>query len=419
MSMKFSMVAAVMCGAAMAIAPSANAGMMQGLTAPVITGAIQKNQFKLPIGMSAERTRRQLERDGYDEIDVTYVGILDAKADACRKGTRYRVKLRIDGTYEYRKEIGRCRRQIDEKQLRAMLRDKGYRRIDVNEAAPGSRAAFTATACQKGDRFELDVNEYGDIERNRNIGRCERELLSPREVRAALRKDGFDRIKFIDRTPPRYVIEACRKNRRIRLDINRRGRIRDRERIGRCSPRIDPKDLEQIVARNGYDRIDVVDRKGPRYRVEGCKGNERMRMVISPWGDRIAERKIGDCAPPITLAELEERLEEHPEKRFRNVRVREEKNAQFPYIARACVDGKRYDLYFTKWGQYGERKTVPGNCRSPRLTKIMEDMRDKGMRRLRTFVEGCQQGRLVRLQVDEYGEQLSRDVLGRCRRDRR
>jgi hypothetical protein len=153
--------------------------------------------------------------------------------------------------------------------------------------------------------------------------------------------------------------------------------------------------------------------------VEACKGNDRMRMVVNPLGNRVAERKIGDCAPPITLAELEERLEEHPEKRFRNVRVREEKNARFPYVASACVDDKRYDLYFTKWGQFGERKSVPGSCSSPRLMKIMEDLREKGLRRLRAFVEACERGQLLRIEIDEYGDELRRDEIGRCRRNRR
>ena len=51
---------------------------------------------------------------------------------------------------------------------------------------------------------------------------------------------------------------------------------------------------EVLLERDGYDRVDVVDRNGPRYRAEACKGLSRMRMVISPWGDRLAERRIGD-----------------------------------------------------------------------------------------------------------------------------
>ena len=164
---------------------------MHGLGAPAVPDNHVRVQYRLPFGMSAERMRRQLQRDGYDEIEFTYVGIVDAKADACRDGKRYRVKLRIDGNYEYRKEIGRCRRQVNEAQLEALLRDRGYSRIDINEEPPGSRAAFVATACRDRRRFELEIDEFGDITRDRNIGQCERELLSPRQVRNALRKDGF------------------------------------------------------------------------------------------------------------------------------------------------------------------------------------------------------------------------------------
>ncbi len=410
--------AALFAAAALVASGPAAAGMMHGLAAPTVPDNHVRTQFRLPFGMSAERMRRQLERDGYDEIEVTYVGIVDAKADACRDGKRYRVKLRIDGNYEYRKEIGRCRRQVNEAQLEALLRDRGYSSIDINEEPPGSRAAFVATACRDRRRFELEIDEFGDISRDRNIGQCERELLSPRQVRAALRKDGFDRIKFTDRTPPRYIVEACRDNTRVRLVINRRGQVRDRKRIGRCAPRIDPKSIEVLLERDGYDRVDVVDRNGPRYRAEACKGLSRMRMVISPWGDRLAERRIGDCDPPITLAQLEQQLEEHPEKRFRNVRVRQVNDPRYPFVARACVDDRRWDLYFTKWGQFGDRKPAPGGCQSPRLSKVMQDLRESGHRRIRTFIEACQRRQLYRIEIDEYGDEVNRVELGRCGFDR-
>ena len=410
----FALGAALSAAAVVAAPHPAAAGMMHGLKAPAASENPHKAQLQLPFGMSAERMRRRLQRDGYDEIEVTYVGILDAKADACRDSKRYRLKMRIDGNYEYRREIGRCRRQVNESELEALLRDKGYRQIDINEEPAGSRAAFIATACRDRRRFELEIDEFGDITRDRNIGRCERELLSPRQVRAALGKDGFDRIKFTDRTPPRYIVEACRDNTRVRLVINRRGRVRERERVGRCAPPIDPKSIEVMLERDGYDRVDVVDREGPRYRAEACRGLSRMRMVISPWGDRLAERRIGDCDPPITLAQLEEQLEQHPEKRFRNVRVRQVNDPRYPFVARACVDDRRWDLYFTKWGQFGERKPAPGGCLSPRLTKIMEDLRETGHRRIRTFIEACQRRQLYRIEIDEYGDEINRVELGRC-----
>jgi hypothetical protein len=51
--------------------------------------------------------------------------------------------------------------------------------------------------------------------------------------------------------------------------------------------------------------------------------------------------------------------------------------------------------------------------------KIMEDLREKGLRRLRAFVEACERGQLLRIEIDEYGDELRRDEIGRCRRSRR
>ena len=134
------------------------------------------------------------------------------RAEACKGLSRMRMVISPWGDRLAERRIGDCDPPITLAQLEALLRDRGYSRIDINEEPPGSRsrAAFVATACRDRRRFELEIDEFGDITRDRNIGQCERELLSPRQVRAALRKDGFDRIKFTDRTPPRYIVETCR-----------------------------------------------------------------------------------------------------------------------------------------------------------------------------------------------------------------
>jgi hypothetical protein len=44
----------------------------------------------------------------------------------------------------------------------------------------------------------------------------------------------------------------------------------------------------------------------------------------------------------------------------------------------------------------------------------MEDLRESGHRRIRTFIEACQRRRLYRIEIDEYGDQVNRVELGRC-----
>jgi hypothetical protein len=379
------------------------------------TPAVTKAQFKLPFGMSSKRVRRTLERDGYSEIEVTYLGIIDAKAEACKDGIKYKIKLRVNGSYEYRNEIGKCRRVVEFKDLRDILRNEGFRRIDIRD---DGRLPYAATACRRGDRYALKINEYGEVNVGRRIGSCDNsfaDALSPRDLRRALRKDGYDRIKFTDRTRRRFIVEACRNDRRIRLRINRRGRVRDRERIGRCPPRIEARALPGMLRKDGFNRIEVVATK-PVYRIEACNRNDdRVRISISPWGERLNQRKIGQCAPPATIASLTEQLKAS-DKKFRRIRVRRASSTEYPFVATVCDNGERRDLFFSRYGKF-ERKQDRGACVSRTVAKIIEKLRERGLRDVNIYVEACnpRRNRRVRITLDRYGDPQSRERFGRCR----
>ena len=72
----------------------------------------------------------------------------------------------------------------------------------------------------------------------------------------------------------------------------------------------------------------------------------------------------------------------------------------YPFMACACIDDKRLDLYFTKWGTLSEHKPAPRNCQSPRLTKVMENLCTNGYRQLRTFIASHQRRRPYRVGID-------------------
>ena len=379
------------------------------LAAPA--ASITKAQLKLPFGMSAKKVRRILDRDGYSEIVITYIGIIDAKADACRNGVRYRVKVRANGSYEYRNEIGKCRAAIRAADVRDLIRKEGFRRIDIQD---DGKVPYIASGCRKGDRYEISVSEFGDVKIGRRIGGCRTKGISADAVRAALRQDGYDRIKFVDRRRRGYIVEACRNGRRLRLDVanNRDATINDRQRIGQCAARIRPRDITDVLIKAGYDRIDIVDDKLPRYKAEACRGNDRMRIALNRWGERVNERRIGNCQPPATVASLTEDLRNNA-RRFKGISVRV--GRRYPFVADVCDNGQRRELHFSKYGQIvGKRDR--GRCDSPRMEAVLDKLRDRGFRRLEIYVEGCRRsGRRVRIKLDEFGNQLDRERIGRCR----
>lgn len=389
----------------------AHTGLVAGISVPVPPTTVTKVQLKFSIGMSAKKVRRILTRDGYSEIVITYIGIINAKADACRNGVRYRVKVRSNGSYEYRNEIGKCKTPIRAADVRDILRREGFRRIDIQD---DGKVPYIASACRQGERFDVEISEFGDVRVKGRLGPCRSKGISPDDLRTALRKDGYNRIKFVRNNRRNYIVEACLDDRRYRLDIanNRRARVNDRERIGRCPTRIRPRDLKKVLARAGYDRIDIVDESPPRYRAEACRGNDRMRVVVNRWGERVGEKRIGECRPPATVASLTEDLRNNA-RRFKGISVRV--GRRYPFVADVCDNGQRLELYFSKYGRIEGKRDI-GRCDSPRMSNVLERLRGRGFRDLEIYIEGCRRsGRRVRIKLDEYGNQLDRERIGRCR----
>ena len=85
-------------GALSASQVHAHSGPMAGIDNPAPPSIITEAQLKLPFGMSSRKVRRLLGQDGYKDIVITYIGIIDAKADACRNGIRYRINQRRNRT---------------------------------------------------------------------------------------------------------------------------------------------------------------------------------------------------------------------------------------------------------------------------------------------------------------------------------
>jgi len=390
---------------------AAQSSMVPGMMPNPPMADVIKVQLKLPFGMSARKVRRILGRDGYNEIVITYIGIIDAKADACRKGVRYRVKVRANGSYEYRNEIGKCQDQIKAADVRGIIRKEGFRRIDIRD---DGKVPYIASGCRQGERYSISVSEFGDVKIGRSLGSCRTRGISADALRASLRKDGYDRIKFVETKRRRFIVEACRNGRRLRLDIanDRDGTINDRQRIGRCATAIRARDLDDVLIKAGYDRIDIVDDKLPRYKAEACRGNDRMRVALNRWGERVNERRIGNCRPPATVASLTEDLRNNA-RRFKGISVRI--GRRYPFVADVCDNGQRRALYFSKFGQI-EGKKDTGRCDSPRLEAVLGKLRDRGFRDLEIYIEGCRRsGRRIRVKIDEYGNRIDRERIGRCR----
>ena len=151
----------------------------------------------------------------------------------------------------------------------------------------------------KPEIFVKDKVEAGTKSVNERRQDTRTEQAKPRfradEIGDVLRRAGLSDIQVTDSELPRYVAEACDGNHRVRVRLNRNGAVTKRENIGRCGPaaatKIDtgirPGQIKDILGRNGYRRIDVVDRELPTYVAEACKNKRAYRIQLNRLGEII------------------------------------------------------------------------------------------------------------------------------------
>jgi len=220
--------------------------------------------------------------------------------------------------------------QFTPPRLRNRLRQKGYRRIKVIRRTEN---AFVVRACLDGERFRLRARRGGRILSSVRIGRCDgdggnvggdyradgdyrdrdnyrdrdrdREALRPPQVRRVLQRRGFNRIRFIDRELPVYVVRACRHGRRFKMRLNRFARVRNRELIGRCDDDgarergYSRSEIRDILQRRGYRDISFLERAGPGFRVSACRRAQKFRMRVNRFAEVRQRRRTGWCKPVV------------------------------------------------------------------------------------------------------------------------
>ncbi len=358
----------------------------------------------LPETASAQNLLDALREQGYSRIKITKQTFTKINFEACQDGVRYQVKMRAIGTVRSKTKIGECRQAISEQQAAKILRQEGFRRIEIRAAERG----FAGRACRRGERFEVFVNRFGDVRPPRSIGACRSQAFTPKQVRKMLREEGFSQITFTDRELPQYIVEACRRDRRVELVISGRGKIRDRRRIGRCQPPIHPRDIAKVLRDRGYSRIQVLDDKLPQYLAEACKGNDRMELTLNRFGQVSDEVRVGGCKRALNAKQFVKLLRDRGDRR---IRYRGQDGTDF--LVRACFKKKRYRARFSQFGEAITRREA-GSCITPTLDSVAQRFQRRGIERLSFYVEGCRRGVRYKTRLDEFGDPIDRVRIGKC-----
>ncbi len=356
------------------------------------------------LGISDGMVFSVMARNGYTDIEILTRRLTRTRASGCKGTIKYKVEVRLDGRLYKARPIGACRTEIGIDFARKILRQKGFRRIRLVPGGPG----FVATACRDNRRIRVSVSRFGDIGSQTVLGRCGADLTR-REIVALLRAYGFSRIRAKPARRGNFSVNACRNDDRVALLVGPGGGILRENRIGRCDPPIHPATIPALLARNGFDRIDVIDRTLPRYVARACRDTRRLEITMNRFGTIVDERAIGRCAPPMSAASLRARLGDAG---YDAVRIVADDASGF--IAEVCEEGARFRLDLTRYGETVSQTRI-GDCASRRVRNVLKQLEREGIRDAAIYVEGCRGNRRVRVELDQYGSVLGRDAIGRCR----
>lgn len=351
---------------------------------------------------SAEAVRA-LQRDGYTNVEARRNGSRIV-AIGCRNSNRYQLTFARTGQLTNRIIMGRCTNPgLSQRQMTDLLRDRGYRRIEVINKQPPN---YVAEACREAARVRLGLNAQGAIRSERIIGKCQ-QPIDPANIVKILEQQGFTRVVVIERRRPPYIARGCRRSDRFEVEINRYGSVRNQKRIGSCAAAINPANLATMLGKQGYNRIRVLRGSRAPYLVEACRERDLLELTIDRFGKIDSENRVGRCATPVTRQILQAKFAELG---YLNVRLRKTTSG---WTARACRDDTELTIRVDGFGEViSERDS--GVCEANSSLDIIKTLERRGAQQTELFVEGCYRNRKYRWSYDRLGNRTSRSIIGDC-----
>jgi len=363
-------------------------------------------QLNLNLGISKDDAVRLLSNNGYNDIRITRTSFKNVHAEACYKGIRYKIRVRrLSGKVLRGAQIGKCRAAYNAQEIAGLLRKKGLNNITVT---PVGRGRFRAKACENNERVQLRINPFGEILQRTVTGRCQRGA-DVAEIRRQLRNEGFTKIQVQEKNQQRLVVQACFEGDRMRLRLAADGTILRRTVIGVCAAAFTPRNIAERLRELGYRRIKVIDDELPVYQAEACRRDSLIRVRMNRFGEIMSTSRLGQCAPRLNRGQVVAMLQKRGARR---VEILKSDNNGFR--ATACYRLERRQYTIDPYGVILNREVV-GRCgQAPRLDSVVKDFRSQGIRNLRILVEGCRRGRRLQIELDQYGDEIGRERVGRC-----
>ncbi|MCP4183608.1 MAG: hypothetical protein GY761_09865 [Hyphomicrobiales bacterium] len=355
-----------------------------------------------------ENAKFKLGQKGFYQIDLVGQGFTKFHIEACQNGVRYWFKSDHKGNINKQRKIGTCRPPqnaalLSKDRIRQILKSYGFERVKVEQIANIN----VAVACFGDDRFRVQVDQRGQVVNRRQIGNC-RSAISTKDIRASLKRDGYNEIRFTNKRPPVYVVEACHSQRKYRFELNEFGNTLSRKSIGNCRNRLDPRNITQFLEKSGFTRVSVLNDRPPNYIVEVCEKRKRLELTLNQFGDITDRYGIGKCKQKISARQLIRNMRDQG---YLRINIKRETNRG--YLAQACLSGQLYRIGYDHYGKLQDERQM-GPCPSWSIKQVKDQLEKRKFRNTELYVEGCKRGKRIRFKLNEFGDRSDRQVVGNC-----
>ena len=187
--------------------------------------------------------------------------------------------------------------------LRELLRVQGYSQIDFLDLRG---AVITANACSGNSAYRVSINRTGRVLERDQTGACSPtatgDPVSPDVIIDALYGQGFLRINVLDRTPPTFLVDACRGGRKYQVRLDDDGDIIDAKDNGACNlaegDGLEPAQIERILGLQGYGniRMPAAETDADTYIVTACAGIRQFELTVTEAAEVAGRKATGFCA---------------------------------------------------------------------------------------------------------------------------
>ena len=293
---------------------------------------------------------------------------------------------------------------LDDGAVARLLGRQGFTDIEIqNRKITRTRVH----ACRNGDLYRIDIRPSGQIARQNRIGRCGPEFTVD-EARNVLSGAGFTEV-VLEPVQNGFQGTACRDGTRSAVFVAGPGDIRQLGVVGNCWRQVTRQEVRKILRGEGYRDIEFQDYPPPPFIVAACKGRKRLEVLVAADGRIWREQQIGRCQPPLSAEALTAKLGNEGYSR-----IEIKRSTTNGHRLEACDGDKRVKLRLSPSGEI-LRKDVTDFCAPARLDEVLIDMDKRGFGRTAFFAEVCERGRKIRIGLDQYGSQRSRQDIGTCR----